>query len=526
MVNPMALAKLTIPYVSGGDESRPFTEDLQLASLYILADARRGAAPVSATVLANYPFQLRRFEGGIILIDLLGLNQTRIKYNQIPAVDIFVEDLEEACEDPKIFLKTLKGRAAHFKDFKGQETITLKGLISSPGKVEEVQSLLDKAVNFEPGDGPLLFDPVMKDADVKDLFNSLNSLRKELIGDQKSLEKANEGLRDSVDIVKKVLREETQNIKDSSDRGIVRLKIALKKKETRLKKKLDRDVARIRARCQKQTAPLREDRSKRKRTIKRTEKKIDRLRAQKDSDAVRHERASLEKLEKRFKEIDTAVKNLEKSRDDEIKRLKDEFRSQLKGDEEKIKEEEDNKRAQLKEKNDLLEAINKEANAISGQIDALIKKKRNRLRSLLRYKMDLEAEEAELNIPFYVFQYGDKKFNFHPPVEVTSSPSLFSRFRRMLADSPESKVNMLIRPRGLFTEKYLEKAVKSLSRDNPVGRMYRKEAERLNIFRSRRAVDLMMTGLVKMRKQGWISDSEYIRFQEAIVDKLSHINQP
>jgi hypothetical protein len=526
MVSLMALAKLTIPYVSGGDESRPFTEDLLLASLYILADARRGAAPISATVLANYPFQLRRFDGGTLLIDLLGLNQTRVKYDQPPAVEDFVEDLEEACEDPKAFLKTLKGKTAHFKDFKGQETIILKGLISKPGKAEEVQNLLGKTVSYEPGDGPILFDPVMKDDDVKELFGSLSSLRKRLIGDQKSLEKANKGLRDSVDIVKKVLREETQNIKDSSDRVIARLRTALKKKETRLKKKLDRDVARIRIRCQKQTAPLREDRSKRKRRIKRIEKKIDRLRAQKDSDAVRDERASLEKLEKRFKEIDAAVKNLEKSRNDEIKRLRDEFRSQLKGDEDRIKEAEDKKRAQLKEKNDLLEAINREAKAISGQIDALIKKKRNRLRSLLRYKMDLEAEEAELNIPFYIFQYGGKKFNFHPPVEATSSPGLFSRLRRMLADNPESKVNMLIRPRGLFTEKYLEKAVKSLSRDNPVGRMYRKEAERLNIFRSRRAVDLMMTGLVKMRRQGWISDSEYIRFQVAIVDKLSLINQP
>ncbi len=231
-------------------------------------------------------------------------------------------------------------------------------------------------------------------------------------------------------------------------------------------------------------------------------------------------------MEKRLKEIDAAVKSLEKSRDDEIKRLKDEFRSQLKGDEDRIKEEEDKKRTQLKEKNDLLEAINKEAKAISGQIDALNRKKRNRLRSLLRYKMELEVDEAELNIPFYVFQYSGKKFDFYPPVEATSSPGLFSRFRRMLADSPESKVNMLIKPRGLFTEKYLEKAVKSLSRDTPVGRMYRKEAERLNVFRSRQSVDLMMTGLVRMRRQGWISDSEYIRFQEAIVDKLSHINQP
>ena len=73
MVSLMGLAKLTIPYVSGDDDrGQPSTEDLQLASLYILADARRGGAPISATVRANYPFQLKRFEGGILLIDQLG----------------------------------------------------------------------------------------------------------------------------------------------------------------------------------------------------------------------------------------------------------------------------------------------------------------------------------------------------------------------------------------------------------------------------------------------------------------------
>jgi len=198
----------------------------------------------------------------------------------------------------------------------------------------------------------------------------------------------------------------------------------------------------------------------------------------------------------------------------------------LKVDEDRIKEAEEKKKAQIKGKDDILGSINDEAKAVSGQIDTLIRKKRNKIRSLSRFKVDVEAEEAELNIPFYVFQYGGKKFDFHPPVELASSAGLFSRFRRMLADSPESKVNMLIRPRGLFTDKYLERAVKSLGRDNPVGRMYRQEVERLNVFRSRQAVDLMMTGLVKMRRQGWISDSEYIKLQEAVVDKLGQITQP
>lgn len=527
MVSLMGLAKLTIPYVSGDDDrGQPFTEDLQFASLYILADARRGGAPILATVRANYPFQLKRFEGGILLIDLLGLNQTKIKYNQIPAVDVFVKALEKVSEDPDAFLKTLKGRAAHFKDFTGQETVTLKGLISNPGKRGELQGILEETVEFDQVNGSIIFDTVLKDDDVKEIFDTLNSLRKELSKDEKNLEMAKRGLKDSLNIVKKVLREETLNIRDSSDKVQARLKGALKKKEARLKKKLDRDVSRIRARYKKQTAPLREERTRRKRRSRRIERKIDRLRAQGAADALKDERAALEKLDKKFKEIDDAVKNLDKRRDDEIRQERDQFRSQLKVDEDRIKEEEEKKKAQIKGKADILGSINEEAKAISGQIDALIRKKRNKIRSLSRFKVDVEAEEAELNIPFYVFQYGEKKFDFHPPVELTSSAGLFSRFRRMLADSPESKVNMLIRPRRLFTDKYLERAVKSLGRDNPVGRMYRQEVERLNVFRSRQAVDLMMTGLVKMRRQGWISDSEYIKLQEAVVDKLGQITQP
>ncbi len=522
----MALAKLTIPYVSGDTKGGPpFTEDLRLASLYILADSRRGATPLSAKLFAGYPFQLRRFDGGTVLIDMLGLNQTRIRYSRIPDTEGFTAVLEKASEDPGDFLIALRGKADHFKDFSGQETITLKGLISNPGNREEVQSLLEKTVEFDSGAAPIIFGAVLKEKDIKELFASLNSLKKKLVEDQKSLEKAKGGLRGSFDIVKKVLKEETQNIRDSSDRIHGRLKGSLKKKEARLRKKLDREIARIRARYKKQTAPLRDERTKRKRRIRRIERKIERLRAQGDGKALKAERAALEETENKFKEIDTAVKILDEKRDGEIRQARDLFGSEMKVDEDKIKVEEEKKRAQLQERNDLLESINSEARNISGQVDSLARKKRNKLRSLSKFMIDLEAEEAELNVPFYVFQYG-KKFDFHPPVEIASSAGLFSRFRRMLADSTESKVNMLIRRRGLFTDKFLEKAVKSLGRDNPVGHMYREQVEKLNLFRSRQAVDQMMTGLVKMRRQGWISDGEYIKLQETIVDQLGLINQP
>jgi hypothetical protein len=85
---------------------------------------------------------------------------------------------------------------------------------------------------------------------------------------------------------------------------------------------------------------------------------------------------------------------------------------------------------------------------------------------------------------------------------------------------------MLIRPMGGFSDGFMERAVRSLGRDTPVGRAYRQEAERLNLFRSREAVDQIMLGLTRLRRGGWISDGDYIRLQEAIVDQIGSISQP
>jgi hypothetical protein len=84
---------------------------------------------------------------------------------------------------------------------------------------------------------------------------------------------------------------------------------------------------------------------------------------------------------------------------------------------------------------------------------------------------------------------------------------------------------MLIRPQGLFAERYIAKAVKTLGGNTAHGSMYRKGAEGLNLFRRRGAMDMMMTGLVKMRREGWISDGEYIRLQEGLVDRLGTVSQ-
>jgi len=517
-------ARLTIPYVKDdGSRGIRFTEDLELASLYILADARRGTSKLEATVPARYPMQLRKLKGGALMIDLLGIHKARIKYNRVPDVDAFLGSLDKSCDEPGTFLKDLKRLSSYFKEFSSQETVTLEGLVTQPGQPGDVMKLIDGAMELDPDASPAIFDPVMGGEDVKGVTDAFVALNSDITEDQKTLARAKGGLRESQEITKKVLKEETLNQRDSSNRIQARLKESLNKKRARLKKKLDRDVTRIRASYRKQTGPLREERTRRKRKLTRAEKRIVRLRERGEEEKLKAEKKAIRDTKKKFKEMDDAVKSLQSKMEGEIKVLRDQFDAELKGDEDRIEGE----RLGLREKIEGIQALEAEiaaeAKAITGMIDALVRKKRNKLRSLERYSLDLDVDDVELNIPFYIFQYGKRKFDYHPPVEVAGTPGLLSRFRRMLADSLETKVNMLIKPQQVFAEKLLERVIKSLRRDNPVWRIYRQEAERLNLFRSHRSVDLMMTGLMKMRRGGWISDGEYIRLQEGIVEKLGSI---
>jgi hypothetical protein len=523
----MVSKRLTVPYVlDDGSRGQPFTKDLELASLYIVGDSRRGAGVLKAASFATYPLLFKQYEGGSVMVDPLGLHRTSLRYDLIPEVETFIKAVDRASVDPEKYLKTLKGFSGHFKEFTGQETLTLNGLVAKPPKLREINGLLEMTVAPETNIHSIIFNPILEDTEINTVLDALKRLKKNLEVDQKTFEKAKKGLNESQDTARKVLKEESLNIRDSSAKIQERLKGALEKKRSRLKKKLDRAIARVRSSYKRQTGPLREERTRRKRKLTRAEKRVDRLISEDDKGKLGSEKKGLRELKRKFRELDKAVMRLERKKDAEIKALRTQFDAELKGDEDKLADERAQTQDRLEEIQSLEAEIRAEAKAISGQIDTLNRRKRNKLKSLDKYKVELNEGDLEINIPFYVFHFGRKRYDFYPPVEVVGSPGLFSRFRRMLADGLESKVNMLIRPLGVFSDRFMERAVRSLGRDNPVGRAYSQEAERLNLFRSREAVDQMMLGLTRLRRGGWISDSDYIRLQEAIIEQIGSISQP
>ncbi len=520
----MASKMLTVPYAILDDKrGLPFTTDLELASLFILSEARREQNPSSAIARIYYPLHMHRWDNGVLLIDLLNMNHASIRYNVIPDVERFERALNASSDEPDAFRKTLKKEGGSFKEFSGRKTVKIDGLIVQPNKSEELKGFVKDASIFEPKDEPIIFSPVLKNGDIESILNSIRSLRESVEGDLNLLERAKRSMTEALNIANKVLEEESQNIQDRSAKVKAQLKKELDKVKKRHGRDLKNELNKIRKEYKKKATPLRKERTSLGRKLARRRKKLELLKTNKDSADADKTSKEIKDLESKFNEVDNSVHGLETWRDSEVKKAQEQYRAAIEPAEKKIKEEEARNWEEIKKKRAEISEQEKAVKEVASRINRLISSKKNRRRSLSKLCFDIEAETTDLFVPFYIFQYGER-FEFHPPVVACSARGFVSRFKRMLADNLQRKMTQLIKPRADFIEKYLAKAVKALGKKSNLKAEYQRASDKLNLLRRREAVDQIIIGLLKIQQEGWISESEYIRLQGVLIQNLKLIS--
>lgn len=514
-----------VPYATVDDRRDvPFTRELELASLFVLAEARRGREPLSGITLVYYPFHIRSWEGRILLIDQLGLNRTQIRYRIIPDVEDFKRAVDATSSDPDAFSKTLMEKGPVFKGFAGRKNVSINGLIVQPGKSKELSEILEKTKALDPIDEPAVFKPILNSDDIASIIDSIRSLRRDIEGDVKSLNEAKRSLKGALETSRKALENEIEEIRARGAEAKARMMKDFERAKRRYGEMLERNLKEIREEYKKKSAPFTRERKRIKRKLSKRRRKLEQLRAE-GADPTEAESLSGE-IEAKVKEVEDSISSLRDRREAEVGEARARYKADLGSEEDKIREEEARCRDEAQRRVKEISELKAAAKKVTVQINRLIRSKRGKLGSLSRLCFDLKTETADLYVPFYVFHYGGRKFDFYPPVVASGARGLLSRFKRMFADNIQSKITQLIRPRTDFMETYLAKAVRTLSMRKGTAPAHRRAVDGLNLLRSREAVDKIMAGLVKIRREGWIGDNEYIRLQEFLVENLGLISRP
>jgi len=522
----------TIPYATVDDRRiRPFTEDLELASIFTIAEIRREKAPLTSMSRVYYPFHIRSWEGNSLFIDMLGISRASIKYRNIPDVTGFESALKTASDDPDAFREALEKEGGIFKKSTGQRSINIKGLIARPEVTEELSNLLNNTDNMGARKKPFIFKPVLTKSDVRSIIKQICSIRDDIERDMKTLEGTTQRLMEAFAKTKNTLEKQIQDTKDRSSEVEARIKTEFEAVEKKINEALKQKLAEIKNRYRGMIVPLTRERNNIRGRLKRRREKIEETRSDEETsiegptgnEEVPKEIMDLQNI---LKEIESAINALTAKRDLEEKEERAKHKSEIKAEEEKLKEHESTTQRAVKKINDEISELESDTKGMTKKIDRLIQLKKKKLNSLSRLSLNLQVENTDLYVPFYVFNYGEKNFDFYAPIVASSAKGFLSRFRRILADNLQDKMTQLINPRINFVERYLERAAKALSKRGDISTAYRSAGKKLNLLRCREAVDNIMIGLVKIRKEGWINDSEYIRLQDNLVEKLGLITYP
>jgi len=538
----MVVRGRTILYaVEASDRAEPFTADMELAALYALAESRRkkGGGRIfkrkgetwGFLAKAYYPLRVKAYRGSILLFDLLGLNKAAVKYRVMPGLDPLLQSLSSTRTAPAF--DTLLMKALSLLDkFEGEEVVEIDGLINRPELSSELHFLLRESRGFRKEDraGSLLFTPVVNKERVEEGYKAILGLKRRVRSDIEELERVKRRLGRKMHLIHQAITREIDEIKRKGKRKVEVMRARMARSLQARKRALERDLKRIDREYERKASSLSREKERYEKRLSTIKGQIGALPQEyqprfqtlspeersKVEEAVRALKRAMRELEDKIKGIERALKELEAWRASQRRQLQKAFEEATAAEEAKIKGVEEERERAVEERMSLLNRIYGRVEALYSKIDALIGVKREDLKELDSLAIKVKGKTTNLYIPFYLVSYRNQKerFDLYPPVSA-------SRPKGRPSGSLEDRMSKLLVPRYKFIDQVLLKGMRTALQESPPFRnIVRRAGEEADLLRRPKAVERIRRGLRALRREGWLTDKEYLAIEDSLLPDL------
>ncbi|MFB0543322.1 MAG: hypothetical protein ACETVR_00940, partial [Candidatus Bathyarchaeia archaeon] len=527
------------------ERTEPFTSDMEQAALYVLAESKRNKGggrifkrkgeEISFLAKAYYPLRIKSSRGTILLFDLLELNKATLRYRVMPDLDPLFNDLSKT-ETPSALNEYLVKYLPLLKGFGGEEVIEVEGLIAHQEITSDLHFLLQESRGFrkEHRVGNLVFTPIMSKETIEENRNRIVVLEKRIKSDVKNLESFKRRLGEKMGLINQTIVREIDQIKREANKEIRRIRARVAKITRAQKRVVERELKRIDSEYKRKTASLLREKEGYEKELAEIRKQLGEqtLERQPQSEAPSPEEKSkldetLGILKKRLGEFEEKIAGVERALK-ELEAWSEAQQRQVREDSEKLIAEEEGKTGEVEKARDeavagqmgTLNQLNSRVDALYSQIDALAGAKRESLQRLDLLTVKVKGETTDLYMPFYLVCYkdGEDRFDVYPPVSVSTPAAFTTLLRKRLSGSLESRMEKLLAPRYSSLNKILLKGLREALQVNQTFRNIVKRAgEEADLLRRPRVVEGIKKGLVVLRREGWITDKEYLVLEEPLL---------
>jgi len=529
------LATLMLPFsVSARNRTLPFTEEMEMAAIFILAESdrkkatglivKKAAEELTFIAKSCYPIWLVPWNSMTLLFDGVSISRYTIQYETLPDVKAFISDVKGSATTRQAYSAALQDHLHYFETMKRVEEKVVPGLIASPEMHQDFKQFLmegDESDQVEIKD--VCLHPNIDEASISSTLNDLSELKTTLEHDTKSLHDAMRLLNNATKQHVDEIREEARRVQSDLSVQIAEARSTALEGIQVIHEKYDTRILKTSQRFDREIQRLDQERIKLEKAQERAIGKIERCDTEIQDSKMRKDAASERRwkdeketwkreastLRKTLEALDKQIEQTESQKKIEVSNVRAEFNAQSEDAMKEVRELEATKESKAQLSQQEIKALEGSTATILSQLDALTKKKRNSLEELDAIGMEQPRRRIALAyVPFYLSCLRverKRKYLVYPP-SVVGSMKTTTKLKGMLG---LSKLGSLFQPRSRAVAGILNHVTELAERDPVFEKELYDTGVQTNILNTSESREKISKGLNDLRKEEWMSINEF-----------------
>ncbi len=527
------VSRLLLPFaVPDEDRGKPFTEEMELATIFCLAESEKGKGGVLKkgeeeivfVAKACYPLWIVPWEGRNVLFDGINIINHQLSYEVMPDIQVFNDEVRGSAETRETYSAVLSDHLNYFQGFLNNEEKTIDGLITGSDFIKDLKSyFLEAKAIRRPLAKNVVLSPVLDKSAVSSSINELSDHYASLKKDVKSLRDTMKLLGMATKKRVRALNKEIKSIQKEFDKKISRTRTSVAKKRREIKRKYDQEVTKLSRNFEQQLQIHHQGHVKVEKERQRINAEINRCEAELRSSRINKNEADelkwrqrldenrkiLPALEKKLKDLEKKLESINANKRLELSKFREEYNSQVEAASLALRDIEALREAETRIRKREIELLENQSSTIVNHMDKLMKEKEVVIKEIEALGVSkIRKRYTIVYLPFYLacFQRDMKKRYVVFSPSFVCGMGVLTKFRSIFGTT---KIRSLLEHRSKPITNLLNQVVPLIER-NPVFENEVSEAGvQVNILRSRDARESIRRGLEDLKSEEWISENEF-----------------
>jgi hypothetical protein len=534
----MSTTSLILPFaVPVKERATAFSSNMEIASILLLTEAKRKkkgilkAKPKTTLFVCklHYPLWAVPWENESLIVDGLGIFSATIKFEVLPDVTLFIDDIERSASLREQFFVALEKHEDTFNAFAENVQIPESALITDAELLSTLSEYTREArsLNLDKHNTGGLLPLKLNQQNAVERAQEILDLQKQIHTDIRALEYSKNLLATTESFHEKMILKEVEHTRKAYEIEISKLQPTVKTKVDRLLKERDARIVKITRLAQNELREREREMEKREGQLRKLEltktsflnrrqtrrRKHDKIGTAHWEHRIQINENKIREAKSRIRALSEFIEKTRRQNEENTETLRRGYQESIDLERSRILNIEAQRDKAVEAKQKEIETLRLATNRILGDIEELAELRRKRENELKKLAIPLGIEDVTLLCPpFYLAGYQAEdtiQLQIFPPCRVMSSEGIVKTLQKTIRSFREaSRVEFFLQPRSTALSKMLNFVCEIAGYGKTFSESLMEATTANNLLEKQNFWETLTKGVEKLKAEGWITESQ------------------